>query len=73
MTTQTEIKPVQMLPDGRMDPENAANYLGMSVHTLAKWRSAGEGPRYIKPGGGKIFYYQEDLDQWLNRESSTSV
>ena len=28
------------------------------------WRASGTGPRFIKRG--RIFYYKEDLDAWLN-------
>jgi Helix-turn-helix domain len=55
---------IQMLPDGRMDVTNAAHYLGLKEKTLAMWRASGLGPRFIKRG--RIFYYREDLDAWLN-------
>ena len=54
---------VLMLPDGRMDAKNSAAYLGFSVKTLAMMRCAGKGPRFVKRG--RIFYYKEDLDEWL--------
>lgn len=52
--------------DGRMDPRNAAAYLGYSYRTLANWRGQGTGPRYVAIHG-RIFYYREDLDAWLAR------
>lgn len=55
---------VTVLPDGRMDSWNAALYLGLSRKTLAMWRYEKTGPRYIKRG--RIFYYKQDLDAWLN-------
>lgn len=55
---------VAIYPDGRMDTKNAATYLGLSVKTLAMKRSNGTGPKFIKQG--RIFYYKEDLDEWLN-------
>jgi hypothetical protein len=51
------------LPDGRMTPEQASIYLGLSVQTLAKKRCNGSGPKFVKRG--RIFYYREDLDEWL--------
>ncbi len=54
-----------LLPDGRMDTRNAALYLGLSEKTLAMWRCQGSGPAYIKRG--RVFYYKQDLDQWLNK------
>lgn len=54
---------MRLLPDGRMDPESAAAYLGVSSKTLANYRSRGIGPRFIKRG--RIFYRRSDLDSWL--------
>ena len=51
-------------PDGRVDSKNAALYLGLKEKTLAMMRSSGDGPRFIKRG--RIFYFLEDLDNWLN-------
>jgi len=41
-------------------PEQAGEYLKVSIHTLAAWRSRGEGPKYIKTGKS-IKYSREDL------------
>lgn len=54
---------IVVLPDGRMDPKNAAAYLGLSVKTLAMKRCSGTGPRYVKRG--RIFYFRHDLDSWV--------
>lgn len=51
-------------PDGRMDTKNAALYLGYKEKTLAMMRGSGTGPKFLKRG--RIFYYKEDLDIWLN-------
>lgn len=56
---------VVVLPDGRMDTQNAANYAGLSVKTLAMKRCNGTGPKFVKRG--RIFYFREDLDAWLQR------
>ena len=55
---------IVMFPDGRLDTKNAARYLGLKEKTLAMMRCGGTGPRFIKRG--RIFYYKEDLDKWLN-------
>ena len=57
-----EIK-VQIFPDGRLDVPNAASYLGLKEKTLAMMRCKGTGPKYIKRG--KVFYYQDDLNEWI--------
>lgn len=58
------VQRVVMYPDGRMDTKNAALYLGLSEKTIAMMRCDGTGPKFIKRG--RIFYYRDDLDEWLN-------
>ena len=62
---------VLVLPDGRMDTQNAADYLGLSVKTLAMMRCSGTGPPFVKRG--RIFYYKDDLDHWLEGGRATST
>ncbi len=62
---------VFLFPDGRMDAKNAATYLGLAPKTLAMWRSQGKGPSYTKRG--RIFYFKNDLDEWLNAGRSRST
>jgi hypothetical protein len=57
---------VSIYPDGRLDAANAALYLGLKEKTLAMMRGYGTGPKFIKRG--RIFYFREDLDTWLNAE-----
>lgn len=61
-----DVQPVSIVtyPDGRLDSKNAALYLGLKEKTLAMMRGYGTGPKFIKRG--RIFYYREDLDTWLN-------
>lgn len=64
---------ILIFPDGRLDTQNAADYLGLSVKTLAMMRCNGTGPEFIKRG--RVFYFKEDLDEWILKEgkfSSTS-
>lgn len=55
-----------MFPDGRLDTRNAALYLGLKEKTLAMMRGSGTGPKFIKRG--RVFYFKEDLDAWLNAQ-----
>ena len=55
---------VRFFPDGRMDAQNASAYMGLSRKTLAMMRCQGRGPKFIKRG--RIFYFREDCDAWLN-------
>ena len=53
---------------------DAAQYLRLSVSTLAKMRLRGDGPVYSKAGPRIVVYDVADLDAWLagRRRRSTS-
>ena len=51
----------------------AAERLGLSVSTLAKWRVAGEGPKWIKLGNAKVAYDEADLIEWLDSRKRQST
>ena len=63
MQTALKTTEVIILPDGRLDSKNAAVYTGYSEKTMAMMRCAGKGPEYIKMG--KIFYFRNKLDEWI--------
>ncbi len=55
---------------------DAAEYLGVSVFTLRKWRCANRGPRYVKFAGaerkgrgtaGRVLYREGDLVAFLEQ------
>ena len=50
---EVEVEPirVRVLPDGRMDSNNAAKYLNRAPKTLAMWRMQGIGPEWAKTRG----------------------
>lgn len=52
--------------------KEAALICGLAPGTLAKWRVAGRGPRFIKVGKA-VRYCPEDIERWLDasRRSST--
>lgn len=56
-----------------MTPQQAADYLGVAKHTLARWRVEGGGPPFLKLGG-PVRYDVSDLDTWIDarRRGSTS-
>jgi hypothetical protein len=64
MTDLIQRKEVTLFPDGRMDTKNASTYTGLSEKTLAMMRCNGNGPKFVKRG--RIFYFREDVDTWLN-------
>jgi hypothetical protein len=71
MTPETSSEAVTVLPDGRMNTKNAARYLGLKEKTLAMMRSAGQGPAFIKRG--RVFYFRDDLDAWIQAGRATST
>ncbi len=58
---------VRLLPDGRMDRNNAAKYINRAPKTLAIWAMDGKGPPVHK-SGGRCFYYKDDLDAFIRGE-----
>lgn len=71
MTGTLRTLDVVTLPDGRMDAKNAATYCGLSVKTLAMKRCDGTGPKFVKLG--RVFYFRDDLDEWLRGARATST
>ena len=56
---------VRVLPDGRLNRKNAAQYLGVAVKTLAMWQLQDKGPpsRLV---GGLRFYDKLALDAFIH-------
>lgn len=50
--------------DRLIDTEELAKALGVSPRTVDTWRTAGEGPDYIKIGA-QVRYRESDVEQWL--------
>ena len=66
-----EIEPVRVrvLPNGDMDSNNAAKYVGRAPKTLAMWRMQGIGPEWTK-NGGRVFYNKEALDAFMRGKAA---
>lgn len=47
-----------------LDTAEAAVYLRLATQTLAKWRSLGRGPSFVRLGGS-VFYRLSELDQFI--------
>jgi hypothetical protein len=60
---------VRVMPDGRMSRQDAARYLGRAPKTLAQWATEGRDPRFVKVGG-RVFYYQADLDSFIEGKAA---
>jgi len=65
MQTTTQTKPVTV-----MAVTQAAEYLGLAVSTLNKWRCHGGGPVFIKMGRA-VRYRVEYLECYLSDSSTT--
>ena len=61
---RTTTTPSRTPPPRRLSQVQAARFLGLRPRTLATWRHLGKGPRYVKIGG-RVAYWQSDLEQWL--------
>lgn len=65
--TTTTLHPADLLT-----PEQAAALLGLSVKTLATWRSTGRHALAFYRCGGRIRYFRADLAAWLADRQRTS-
>jgi predicted DNA-binding transcriptional regulator AlpA len=54
-----------MTSDPLLRASDAADYLGLSKATLAKWRVYGTGPAFLKVGA-RVCYRVSDINDWLD-------
>ena len=71
MQTEPAIDRVRVCvtPDGRVNRQDAAAYLGHKPKTLSAWAVRNYGPRAIRVGG-RAFYYLADLDRFIRGEAA---
>lgn len=67
MPTPTTHEPIVF-----MTTLEAAQYLGLAVSTMNKWRCFGDGPIFIKLGRA-VRYRKEDLDTYVAKRSLAST
>ena len=48
-----------------LTPEDVARFTGLSVETLAQWRSQRRGIAFLKIARNCVRYRQSDLDAWV--------
>jgi hypothetical protein len=60
------------IDDAILDVAAAALFTGLRPASLAKMRSVGGGPMFIK-AGRKVLYRRSDLVEWLNRRRVRST
>ena len=56
----------------RVDTRAAAQYTGLAVVTLEKYRVIGGGPAFLKIGR-RVLYDTRDLDGWLGQHRRVST
>jgi len=64
-----EIKPEKPPTDSRprlLTPRDVSQITGLSVETLAQWRSQRKGMPFLKISRNFVRYRETDLDAWLN-------
>ena len=66
---ETERVRVRILPNGKLDSNNAAKYVNRAPKTLAMWRMQGIGPDWTKCGG-RVFYNEESLDAFMRGKAA---
>jgi excisionase family DNA binding protein len=57
--------PRLVAPSRLLSTEEVAEQTGLSVETLAQWRSQKKGMPYVKISRNCVRYRQSDLDGWL--------
>ncbi len=66
--------PLTSPPTRMLTSEQAAKYLGTNTHTLSSWRYKGEGPTYVRMGGGMrgiVRYPLDALEDWIKAHTIT--
>jgi predicted DNA-binding transcriptional regulator AlpA len=53
--------------DRLLSSEEVSLIVGLSIETLAQWRSQKRGIPYLKISRNCVRYRQADLDEWLQR------
>ncbi|WP_318656998.1 helix-turn-helix domain-containing protein [Pseudomonas aeruginosa] len=62
-----------LTPEALLTPERAAQMLGLSVKTLATWRSTGRHALPFIRCGARIRYRRSDLAAWLQERQSSGA
>lgn len=59
--------------DAGMTPDDAAVFLGCSTRLLAKWRSEGGGPAYIRLSHTRVVYTRRQLVEFMRERTYRST
>ncbi len=69
MKTIEEPRPAALL----LREEQAAALLGLAPRTLADWRMAGKGPRFVRLSKRAVRYSKAELERWIEAQSYQST
>lgn len=64
---------VALDPRTRLSEQEAAQYLGVSPHTLRSYRNQGTGPKYTKPNYRTIQYRVAWLEEYLEKKTEKPI
>jgi predicted DNA-binding transcriptional regulator AlpA len=64
-TPPASARPAWAASSKLLTADEVAEITGLSIETLAQWRSQGKGPLYLKISRNCVRYRQSDLDAWL--------
>jgi predicted DNA-binding transcriptional regulator AlpA len=64
------LSPLPSEMEALVPSKDAPAYLGLAEQTLARWRSEGHGPPYVKLGK-KVYYRVGDLRSWIDGQGVT--
>ena len=64
--------PVLSDDDAILNAQEAADYIGVEVKTLQKWRLTDRGPAFFRVSLGRtrVLYRRSDLDEWRRRRAA---
>lgn len=62
---------LKLLDEVRFTPTEAAQHIGVTIGTLANWRSEGRGPISVRIGR-RVWYFAVDLEAYLQEERRRS-
>ncbi|MET9952756.1 helix-turn-helix domain-containing protein [Streptomyces sp. NPDC006339] len=61
--------PASAVRSGFLNVKDAAEYLGISPHTLYVWRHRRQGPPSFRMGSrGRVMYRRTALDAWIDEQ-----
>jgi len=52
-----------------MNEKQVAEFLGVTVSALRRWRFEGRGPGFFRLEGRLVRYRQEDVEGWLSAQA----